>query len=99
MLANALSVPKRILEEARRVMREVEACPYRENVRPAQDAEWARCGLIERITGDANNDAARVRKDACGECCRAAEPSPEMLNPMVASLLYMAARNLVMRGG
>jgi hypothetical protein len=70
--------------------RRVEDCPHRSGPDPG-----AECGLLRQIAGV----AVPVARDACEACCRAFPPSPDELNPVVASLLYDVSSRIIARGG
>ena len=77
--------------------RKPEDCRYR--VEPRAPGEPARCGLVEQIAGACDAEATRVVPQTCLACCDAVPPSPERLNPVVASLLYVLTDELTKRGG
>jgi hypothetical protein len=77
----------------------VEECPFRE-VDPGGGAdEPARCRLLKVLGGIEDASLSEVRRDACSACCASFPPSPSVLNPVVASLLYTMGDRIVERGG
>jgi hypothetical protein len=77
----------------------VDQCPHRTNVRREGDREAATCGLLHQITGVADPALGTVGRDACVYCRRSADSSVHQLNPVVASLIYGAMREVIGRGG
>src|SRR5262245_52069520 len=82
------------------MQRRPEHCRYR-CVAPRHDgtADEVRCTLIQRVLGLASDDTCGIDERACIECSRHPLPSPERLNPVVASLLYGLATRIVADGG
>ena len=66
----------------------VETCPFRGNVGQEDGVEMGTCRLLEALIGGPDEAWWRVRRDACEACCRSFPPSPENVNPVVASLVY-----------
>jgi hypothetical protein len=59
----------------------------------------AACGLALGLAGAvADHPAGRVSRDACAACCRFNQPSPERLNPVVASALSRLLETAVVEG-
>jgi hypothetical protein len=77
----------------------VEECPFRDEVRGHGAAERARCRLLEQILTAEGRRWCEVGRDACEACCASAPPGPFDVNPVVASLVYGLAEQIVERGG
>jgi hypothetical protein len=77
----------------------VEQCPFRERPRTQEGDEWATCRMLRRISGVADRNLCLVRRDACEECCTSFPPSAREPNPVVASLLYELAGEVLHRHG
>ena len=73
-------------------------CFYREDIRMEAGLEIARCGLLEQVCGPAAVQRCTVRRDACESCCHSFPPSPVTPNPVIASLLYGIAGQLLNTG-
>lgn len=74
-------------------------CPYRANVRREGDLGVANCELLSQITGVENGPLLVVREDACAACSKDARPTPEVLNPVTASLLHKMCEDIIAQGG
>jgi hypothetical protein len=90
---------RRFLERgrARTPFRRVEECPYRDA--GAAGAEVACCRLLLQLIGTTEASWGAVRREACVACCALPRPSPDRLNPVVASLLYGLTEEVVRLGG
>jgi hypothetical protein len=77
---------------------EVEACRRRAGVRADGGREWASCALVGEITGLPPR-FCQVERAACEACCLSFVPTAEKPNPVVASLVYEAARRVIAEGG
>ena len=80
-------------------MRDVSACEYREEVRGEGKDEEAHCRLVERLSDPIGAGPCGVGRAMCETCCRHPAPSPTMLNPVVASLLFTRASTVLNRDG
>ena len=80
-------------------MRQVEACPFRDEVEGTGRDGAARCRLVARIAGNAGGEGVAVRRSTCDACCAAVEPTTEALNPVTASLLYSLSVKILAKGG
>lgn len=76
-----------------------EECRFRADVRRRGEREYACCTLLQTITGIDRPDLCEVPRDACEACCRLYPPSPTSLNAVVASNLYLVARDIIEQGG
>ncbi len=74
-------------------------CVYRRRSRWEEEREFADCLLLETVTGIDGSLHFGVRRDACESCCDHFPPTPEHLNPVVASLLYGVASRVIAVGG
>jgi hypothetical protein len=81
------------------VPRRVADCRFREDARRDGAPETARCRLVVRLAGVEGPDWGEVRRDACEACCASPLPSPTDMNPVIASLLYTLADQVLERGG
>lgn len=72
-----------------------ESCPWRKAERGG--AAW--CELVRRFSGVTSRRLCRVAADACTACLRGPAPSPAQPGPVVASLVYAAAEEVLARGG
>jgi predicted O-methyltransferase YrrM len=81
------------------LMRTVEDCPFRCDVRGPGRHEVARCGLIEEILGASGPDRYLVHRDMCESCCDAPPPSVHSLNVATASLLVPLTIEVLAKGG
>jgi hypothetical protein len=77
--------------------RPVEGCPYRHGARA--EGEVADCRLLGELGGVREEGWCAVGRDACAACSASWPPAPGELNPVVASLLYSLAGQVVRRGG
>ncbi len=69
----------------------VESCRYRTRVRSERGEEFANCELVNQVTGLSDVSARPVPLSACQACCESFRPSPELMNPVTASLAVLAA--------
>lgn len=76
--------------------RDLEDCPHR--VVSASDGV-ASCSLVRRMLGDRLDVDPTVTVEACRRCCDYRLPGPSDLNPVAASLVYRAARQVIDRTG
>ena len=74
-------------------------CDYRHRVRDEAGQEVADCALLAEMIAAADPSLFAVRRDACVACCEAIPPSVEELNPVVASLLFRSASQIIELGG
>ncbi|QEL18661.1 hypothetical protein PX52LOC_05695 [Limnoglobus roseus] len=56
------------------------------------------CGLVAAVLEVGPSITAPLSADVCEACCRSFPPSPEQLNPVVASLLYTASGRVLADG-
>ena len=77
----------------------VEACSYRYGVRRSGDGEAAQCRLLEQITGAGDDRFSRVLRDACDACVQTFPSTVDDINPVVASLVFRVAEQIVAAGG
>ena len=75
----------------------VEECPFRTVV--TADDDIADCGLLREVSGVEAAEGCLVGRDTCLACCASFEPSPEALNPVVASHLFLLADRVIRQGG
>ena len=68
----------------------VESCRYRTRVRSERGEEFANCELVNQVTG-LSDGSAPVPLSACQACCESFRPSPQLMNPVTASLAVLAA--------
>jgi hypothetical protein len=73
----------------------VETCKFRGDVRREGDAEVATCGLLAALIGCREHEWCNVGRDACDACCQSFPPSKNNVNPVIASLVYEAARRIM----
>lgn len=73
------------------VLPTIDTCDWRH----VQDGA-ATCGLISSLTGETSQP---LPVEACDACCRSFPPSARQLNPVIASLVYDAAKAIESRGG
>ena len=73
----------------------VETCPHRCQVRDEDGEEAATCSLLKEVFGCRDDQWSQVRRDACDACCQSFPPSSRNLNPVVASLAYESASQIV----
>jgi hypothetical protein len=78
------------------VLPTIETCRWRQ---AEANGDGAQCGLIARMTGAPAGELSAVTNDVCAACCHSFPPTVHRLNPVVASVLYAAATNLVGTGG
>ena len=69
----------------------VESCRYRTRVRSERGEEFANCELVNQVTGLSDGSVRPVPLSACQACCESFRPSPELMNPVTASLAVLAA--------
>lgn len=74
-------------------------CPYRRPVNGSPEGQLATCGVLRELTGVTDDTLCRVRPDACRACCTWFRPSPQHINPVVASALYCLTSQIIDRGG
>ncbi len=74
-------------------------CRYRRSARRHGTTESAICELLKKVTGIRNADACRVKREACEACWASDPPTPELPNPVVASLLYQLSDGVFRQGG
>ncbi len=76
--------------------REVEECPHRviRALTPEKE-EDANCAVVGRILGPSLEHLSRVNASVCRACCEYTVPSPNRLNPVVASVIFGAAGQVV----
>jgi hypothetical protein len=65
-----------------------ETCRYRTPCPTAAGEELAVCKLLQQLLGDSPVELGLVARPVCDACCRSFPPSPTVLNPIVASLIY-----------
>ena len=64
-----------------------------------ENGQQSRCGLLEQLTGMIDSDSCAVNRDACSACVKWYPPTPQHLNPVVASLLYTLSSQMLTSGG
>jgi glycosyltransferase involved in cell wall biosynthesis len=77
----------------------VRRCRFRKLVEGSGGNETACCSLLARVAQVRDERLCQVGQDACEVCCSGEEPSPENINPVIASLLYNLMREVIDRGG
>ncbi|AGA27673.1 glycosyltransferase family protein [Singulisphaera acidiphila] len=75
------------------------ACHYRFQIQGEGGTEIAECLLLREITGVADSKLCQVSRDACLYCCRQGEPSVDRVNPVVGSLLFGLATEILGQEG
>ena len=75
-------------------VRQVADCPYRRG-----ESGDARCQLTAVVSGARDPALFKVSEAFCEGCCRLPLPSPDHLNPIVASLLFELSLEVIKRGG
>jgi glycosyltransferase involved in cell wall biosynthesis len=80
-------------------MRKLKRCGFRTNVRGKGRAQTAECRLLEQLTGLEGPGLCNVRRDACEACASSFQPSPEEINPVIASLLFRLSTGIIAQGG
>src|SRR5262249_25226517 len=74
-------------------------CRYR-SIRPsANGTELAHCRLLQDVSGVSDAPLCAVGRAACEDSCRSGEPSVHQINPVLGSLLYELASEVMRRGG
>jgi hypothetical protein len=81
------------------MFRTVDECPYRCDVEKKGTSTFVKCGLIQEISGVAEDSLCRVARDACEFCCHSPLPSSQEINPVLASLLYGLTEQILAREG
>ena len=72
--------------------RAVEECPHRIIRAPAAGTdEVVHCSVARQILGSSPDHLSRVDASVCRACCEHHLPSPGHLNPVVASVVFLAA--------
>jgi len=74
-------------------------CKHRRHVERVNGTELAVCKLVQLMLGSTAADIGRVGRDACEACCAQFVPTATGPNPVVASLLYEAATEILARRG
>jgi len=74
-----------------------ETCRYRKPD-SAAGAGAAECGLLKELLADLAGASPQVELPDCEACCRSFPPSPSALNPVISSLLYGRAHDLLQSG-
>jgi hypothetical protein len=77
----------------------VEGCAYRGRPRAEGGVEVAPCRLLQQVSGVTEEELCFVRRDACVACRADFSPSANELSPVVASLLFALAEQILERGG
>jgi hypothetical protein len=90
---------KHIVLRGRAAWMQASDCPDRKDVRWQDGRETACCDRLARLIGSAQLDWCEVRRDVCDACCRSDAPVRSGINPVIASLLYVAASKILQRGG
>ena len=80
---------------AKLVLPTVATCRWR----TVGDRASAECGLVTSLIGAASSPLSTVVEETCRACCNSFPPSPTKLNPVVASLVYLAASQILDAGG
>jgi hypothetical protein len=81
------------------VLPTTDLCRFRRDVSHMADGEQAVCGLIEGLIPGADAELCRVHRSVCDACCRTFPPSSDLLNPVVASVMYDIANQVLAEGG
>lgn len=76
----------------------IAACVYRRFPAPAADDSVC-CGLLQQLSHVTDLQLCRVGLDACNVCCRCAPPTPDQINPVIASFLFRLASTVIAAGG
>jgi hypothetical protein len=71
-----------------------EQCRWRVPLASSADGRAA-CRLLQQLLGAQSGPECLVSDEVCGACCASFRPTFEMLNPVVASLVYERAAALV----
>jgi hypothetical protein len=79
--------------------RHPEHCTFRRDARVESGAAVAECSLLEAITGVKRAGLCTVGRDACVACCKSFPPDEIHFNPVLATLLYKAASQVLELGG
>jgi len=74
-------------------------CRHRDRPRVTGGVEVAICRLLQKLSGANEEALCLVRRDACAACRTSFTPSAAALNPVVASLLFGLACQVLDRGG
>lgn len=69
-------------------------CSYRKNTQSGQPT----CGFLQGLVGTSDSKLFKVKADICQACQQWHQPTGEILNPVVASLLYQTARDALDSG-
>jgi hypothetical protein len=77
----------------------IELCSYRDRCREVGDEQFARCRLLQEVSGVDEDDLCLVRRDACVACSATFAPSAQEVNPVVAALLFDLTGRVLARGG
>ena len=80
-------------------MRAVGSCPYRKPLDPHDAGEVAVCGFLGDLTGLIDPAETLVGADACHTCCQYPVPSHHVVNPVIASMVSIAAERVIAAGG
>ncbi|HEV3343304.1 MAG TPA: glycosyltransferase [Pirellulales bacterium] len=75
-----------------------EECRFRAVAGDGAEADLAVCDLAARILGVQEKNLCEVKRDACEACCRSLAPA-EVVNPVVASLVFQVAGQIERAGG
>jgi glycosyltransferase involved in cell wall biosynthesis len=73
-------------------------CGYRTPLETEEGSDRAHCGVVAQILGVAEGPACVVNRDACEACLQSLVPG-DALNPVVASLIFMATDSIRRAGG
>lgn len=71
----------------------VENCRYRLDIASRDGEETACCRLVRDAVDSISRDPCRVTPPVCEACCRYFPSTPEVWNPVVASLVYNRAQD------
>ncbi|MCU0870915.1 MAG: hypothetical protein MUE50_01080 [Pirellulaceae bacterium] len=77
----------------------VETCPHRRLVARADEPNAATCQLVSALVGSDEATLAGVEERVCTACCESFPPTVDQLNPVVASLVFRAASQVLRVGG
>ena len=87
------------MSSERTVPTSVTACAYRNPGVTGGEDGLAVCSLLQLISRVENEGFCHVGTEVCEACCQGERPGPEKINPVIASLLYQVAVDVMDAGG
>jgi len=72
-----------------------DACEFRVPVDGCGNNGLVICSLLQQLSRVQDGRLCRVAHDACVACCKAGPPTPEKINPVIASFLYQIATAVI----